>query len=284
MAIEVASLNSGSNGNCYYIGNQNEAVLIDAGISCRETEQRMNRLGLSLKKVKAIFITHEHSDHINGLSKLVKKLKIPIFITQQTRRNQALEWSESYAVHFTAYQPIQIGELTITPIPKLHDAVDPHSFVVSYNQINVGVFTDSGRVCQDLIKNFKVCHAAFLESNYDEEMLQNGGYPLHLKNRIRGGVGHLSNKEALQLFLTHRPTFMSHLFLSHLSNNNNKPEIAESLFRGVAGETQIIVAPRTSETKVYQIVGSIDGIAIEMPNQLKQSKIQQLSLFDTAGK
>jgi len=276
MALQVASLNSGSNGNCYYIGNKNEAVLIDAGISCRETERRMKRLELSIKKVKAIFITHEHADHINGLLKLVKKHKIPVYITKPTRHHPLLGWCEGTAIHFHAYQPIQIGDLEITPIPKFHDASDPHSFLISDQSVTVGVFTDSGRVCNDLIKNFKLCHAAFLESNYDEEMLANGDYALHLKNRIRGGLGHLSNKEALQLFLTHRPSFMSHLFLSHLSKNNNTPEVVESLFRSVAGETQIIVAPRNEETEVFNIVS-------DQPSLRTKSRVQtsdaQLTLF-----
>ena len=279
MSVEVASLNSGSNGNCYYIGNQHEAVLIDAGISCRETEQRMKRLELSMKKIKAIFITHEHSDHINGLNKLVKKYKIPIYITRGTRRNQALVWSDSLAIHFNAYEPIQVGALTITALPKFHDANDPHSFIVSHNAINVGVFTDAGRVCDHLIRNFKICNAAFLESNYDEDMLEKGGYPLHLKNRIRGGVGHLSNKEALQLFLTYRPPFMSHLFLSHLSKNNNSPEIAANLFNSVAGKTQIIVAPRTSETSVYQIAVNETSLAEKVKVNSRPSDKTQLSLF-----
>jgi phosphoribosyl 1,2-cyclic phosphodiesterase len=278
MSLEIASLNSGSNGNCYYIGNQNEAVLIDAGISCRETENRMKRLELSMKKVKAIFITHEHADHINGLHKLVKKYKMPVYITQKTRHNQALEWSGSVAVNFKAYEPIQVGNLEITPLPKFHDGNDPHSFVVSHDGVNVGVFTDSGRVCEHLIKNFQLCHAAFLESNYDEDMLQNGGYPLHLKNRIRGGEGHLSNKEALQLFLNHRPPFMSHLLLSHLSNNNNTPEIVKNLFNSVAGNTNIIVASRKQESLVYSI--SKESVDQSKPKKIFFKKEEaQLSLF-----
>ena len=280
MSLEVASLNSGSNGNCYYIGNQHEAVLIDAGISCRETEQRMKRLELSMKKIKAIFITHEHSDHINGLNKLVKKYKIPFYITRSTRRNQALEWSDGLAIHFNAYKPIQVGTLTIMALPKFHDANDPHSFIVSYNAINVGVFTDAGRVCDHLIRNFKICHAAFLESNYDEDMLEHGGYPLHLKNRIRGGVGHLSNKEALQLFLTYRPPFMSHLFLSHLSKNNNSPELAANLFDRVAGNTKVIVAPRTSETALFQIGVNQIHRGEKYKVNSKQSDKSQLSIFE----
>ncbi len=277
MSLQVASLNSGSNGNCYYIGNKNEAVFIDAGISCRETERRMKRLELSLNKVKAIFITHEHADHINGLSKIIKKYKIPVYLTKATRQSHLLAWSESIAINFQAYQPIAIGNLVVTAIPKFHDAYDPYSFLVSDGATTVGVFTDSGRVCDNLNKNFRLCNAAFIESNYDEEMLENGGYTLHLKNRIRGGLGHLSNTEALQLFLTHRPPFMSHLFLSHLSKNNNTPEIALSLFQQVAGNTNIVVAPRSGESEVYTING--ESQAREKSHQLLPQKESQLTLF-----
>jgi phosphoribosyl 1,2-cyclic phosphodiesterase len=279
MSLIIASLNSGSNGNCYYVGNKEEAVLIDAGISCRETERRMKRLELSMKKVKAIFITHEHADHISGLHKLVKKFSTPIYVTQKTRKNQMLEWSESVAVHFAAYEPIRIGSLTITASPRFHDANDPHSFVVSSGGVNVGVFTDIGRVSEDVITSFQLCHAAFLESNYDEDMLQNGGYPLHLKNRIRGGEGHLSNKEALQLFLNYRPHFMSHLILSHLSKNNNRVEIVEELFNSVAGSTQIIVASRKEESAIYQI-GNTPSVQYNPLKQVRKKNQDQLSLFE----
>ena len=253
MALTLASLNSGSNGNCYYVGNANDAVLIDAGISCRETERRLRRLGLSIENVRAIFITHEHNDHVSGLHKIVKRHKIPVYASMGTRQNVSLEWSMKLSHGFSTYQPVTIGELTITSLPKYHDAADPHSFLITHQNTTVGVFTDMGRVCKHLINNFKQCHAAILESNYDEEMLETGGYPLHLKNRIRGGLGHISNKQALQLFMEHRPEFMSHLLLGHLSHHNNKPEIVESMFNAVAGNTKIVVASRHRESEVYHI-------------------------------
>jgi len=253
MALYITSLNSGSNGNCYYVGNHREAVLIDVGISCRETEKRMLRLGLSMQKVKAIFISHEHSDHIRGLAVLAKKYQLPVYITPATMQYGQLFLEDHLVNPFCGYEPVQIGDLSVTAFPKFHDAAEPHSFVVSGNNVKVGVFTDIGAPCQHLIKHFKQCHAAFLEANYDEQMLAQGSYPYHLKRRITGGRGHLSNAQALELFKTHKPLFMSHLLLSHLSKDNNCPNLARELFAQHAGGTQVIVATRNEETPVYTI-------------------------------
>ncbi len=253
MAMFITSLNSGSNGNCYYVGNHQEAVLVDAGISCRETEKRMLRLGLSMQKVKAIFISHEHSDHIRGLPILAKKYQIPVYITTATRQYGRLLIADEQVKPFRGYEPVHIGNLSVTAFPKFHDAAEPHSFVVSCGDVNIGVFTDIGAPCKHLISHFKECHAAFLEANYDEAMLAQGSYPYHLKRRITGGRGHLSNAQALELFKTHKPAYMSHVLLSHLSKDNNCPTLARELFLPHAGNTQIIVASRNEETPVYAI-------------------------------
>ncbi len=278
MSLFVASLNSGSNGNCYYIGNQEEAVLIDGGISCREIEKRLKRLELAIQKVKAVFVSHEHGDHIHGVAALAKKHRLPVYITPGTLRNGNLILKEDQTFSFQAYEPVQIGTLTVTPFPKFHDAIDPHSFMVSGNGVNVGVFTDIGISCAHVVAHFKQCHAAFLEANYDEDMLENGRYPLSLKNRIRGGNGHLSNRQAMELFLEHRPPFMSHLFLAHLSRNNNAPEIVENLFSGLTDQTKIIIASRDKETSLYHIQHT--GTPIPFVAKRKVSlKHHQLSLF-----
>jgi phosphoribosyl 1,2-cyclic phosphodiesterase len=252
MALSFTSLNSGSNGNCYYIENQHDAILVDAGITCRETEKRMERLGLSMTKVRAIFVSHEHSDHIRGISVIAKKYDLPVFITDGTLKKSGFSLDSSLLKTFTAHEPIQIGELEITAFPKFHDASDPHSFIVSCNGIKVGVFTDIGIPCENVIRYFSACHAAFLEANYDEDMLENGRYPYHLKARIRGGHGHLSNKQALELFCKNG-THMSHLLLSHLSRDNNSPDLVFQLFKKSSIGTEIIVASREIETKVYHI-------------------------------
>jgi phosphoribosyl 1,2-cyclic phosphodiesterase len=253
MSLFVASLNSGSNGNCYYVGNEQEAVLVDAGISCRETEKRMRRLGLPMEKVKAIFVSHEHSDHISGIPVIARKYQLPVYITPPTKQSGGLYIDDHLVYTFLPFQRIIIGELEITAFPKTHDAADPHSFIVACRDIKVGVFTDIGFACDHVTRHFSQCHAAFLEANYDERMLESGGYPFHLKRRIRGGQGHLSNKQALALFMTHRPPYMSHLLLSHLSKNNNDPKLVKELFDSCAGETRIIIASRFEETEVYHV-------------------------------
>ena len=278
MSLFIASLNSGSNGNCYYIGNQDEAILIDGGISCRETERRMKRLELSMKKIKAIFVSHEHADHIYGVSRLSRKYQLPVYITESTRKEGRLMLKESLAIQFRAYEPVRIGNLSVTAFPKFHDATDPHSFLVAGDTVKVGIFTDIGQTCEHVIRHFEQCNAAFLESNYDEELLETGSYPLSLKNRIRDGRGHLSNKQALQLFMNHRPECMSHLFLSHLSENNNSPKIVKQLFSTIAGRTEIIIAPRVKETKLYHIRNT-PGLVHKGFKQRSRNSHFQLSLF-----
>ena len=253
MSLYIASLNSGSSGNCYYIGNNDEAVLVDAGISCREVDKRMQLLGLDPAKLRAVFITHEHTDHISGLSTLVKKYRIPVFITMATHRAAAMPLPAELLRFFNAFEAISIGGLSITGFPKLHDAIDPHSLVISYGGVTVGVFTDIGAPCNNVVHYFKQCHAVFLESNYDEQMLASGRYPYFLKKRITGGKGHLSNRQALQLFLEHRPAFMTHLLLSHLSRENNHPSLAEKLFEQHAHNVIVAHAPRDRHTAVYHI-------------------------------
>lgn len=253
MALFITSLNTGSNGNCFYIGNDEEAVLVDVGLSCKETEIRMLRLGLSMAKVKAIFISHEHSDHVRGLTIIAKKYQLPIYITPPTLQNSKQQIPSHLVQSFVAYSPIMVGNLQITAFPKFHDAAEPHSFTIACKGITVGVFTDIGSNCQHVIDNFKLCDAVFLEANYDEEMLEKGNYPYYLKNRIRGDYGHLSNQQALDLFTNHKPDFMRLLLLSHLSKDNNCPDLVTRLFSEKADGTEITVASRYQETEVYYI-------------------------------
>ena len=284
MSLFITSLNSGSNGNCYYIGNATEAVLIDAGLSCRETEKRMRQLNLPMENVKAIFISHEHTDHIKGLPGLVAKFALPYYITAGTFKRSGMVIRQA-PVGFTAFEPISIGNISVTAFPKYHDAADAHSFILSHMGVTVGVFTDIGKPCERVTHYFSQCHAAFLEANYDETMLENGSYPIHLKNRIRGGNGHLSNRQALEIFITHKPAFMTHLLLAHLSKENNHPQLVEDLFNEHAKDTRVMVASRYEPSAVLSIqLNQTENSRVftASPKKGLKQKLQtrQLNLFD----
>jgi len=260
MPLWITSLNSGSNGNCYYVGSEHEAVLIDAGIPCRQIEQRLDRLGLSLRTVKAIFISHEHSDHIRGIAALARKYQLPVYITPKTLRQLRLP-QQKFPIHaLSGHEPVWIGDLRVQAFLKFHDAADPHSFVITHQGTKVGVFTDIGQPCQPLTDHFSQCHAAFLEANYDEQLLEQGSYPSFLKQRIRGGHGHLSNQQALALFRTHKPEFMSHVVLAHLSKHNNCPQLLRELFTPHTDSTELIIASRDEETPVFRITATREPV------------------------
>jgi len=253
MSLYIASLNSGSNANCYYIGNGQEALLVDAGLSCRETERRMKQLDLPMENVKALFVSHEHADHISGVPGLAKKHQLPVYITAATLRHSAIPLEPSQVRSFRHGKTVPIGKLSVTPFRKSHDAADPHSFMVSGQGVNIGIITDIGYACKRVMKYFSQCHAAFLESNYCGDMLEKGGYPHYLKKRISGDEGHLSNAQALELFLQYRSPQLQLLILSHLSKNNNKPELVEKLFAPHAEGIQVIVASRYETSPIFKV-------------------------------
>jgi phosphoribosyl 1,2-cyclic phosphodiesterase len=284
MSLYISSINSGSNGNCYYVGNHREAVLIDVGLSCRELEKRMCRLGLSMSLVKAIFISHEHSDHIRGLEVISRKFQLPVYISERTLKHSNLVIEGNLISSLQAHQAIQVGSINVTAFPKKHDAIDPHSFIVEDNHTKIAILTDIGSICEDVIKYSKGAHAMFLEANYDEAMLEQGAYPYYLKKRIRGGQGHLSNAQALNFFLEHKSEDLSHLILSHLSKDNNCPHLVQQLFEKNAGNTRVIVASRDGESAIYHINGAAANpiSPLGMPTSEKAihlSSDEQLTLF-----
>lgn len=269
MSLFISSINSGSNGNCYYIGNHHDAVLIDVGLSCKEIEKRMLRSGLSMKKVRAIFISHEHIDHIRGVEVISKKHHIPVYINEKTYANGRVKIKEDLLRSFEDEETVSIHSLNVIPFFKSHDAADPYSFSVEHDGIRIGVFTDMGIACEKLVAHFSRCHAAFLEANYDDDMLENGHYPVYLKNRIRSEHGHLSNAQALELFRDHRPEFLQHLFLAHLSKENNSPELVHELFSAHAGNTRVVVASRYEESEVFRIGKNKEGEETDLKGQFQ---------------
>ena len=251
--IEICAIASGSNGNCYYIGNQNSAVLVDAGISFKQILQRMNERNLDPAKIKALFITHEHSDHISGARVLGKRLRVPVYLTAKTWYGAYKNQRPDYPSFFEPGDVVETGNFWVHTFPKNHDAAEPCSFRVQYGEKSVGVFTDIGEPCENVRNHLEQCHALFLETNYDEKMLWDGSYPYFLKKRVASDVGHLSNDQAFQLLQNHAGSELKYVLLSHISKENNTPATALSVMKPLLQEYQIALTSRFEASQVFYL-------------------------------
>ena len=256
--IQVAAIASGSNGNCYYINTSEGAFLVDVGISYKMLYNRTKELGINLEKIRAILVSHEHSDHIKGIERTVKELKIPVFITRQTLQASRFIVDKKFIEFFEPNRKFEIGNITISPISKNHDAVEPCSFMISNNKYNIAILTDIGQPCANVINCIKEADVAFLEANYDEDMLLNSRYTYHLKKRVSGKKGHLSNYEAALLILEHATPRLKKILLSHISENNNTPELAYKTFTVITQERkdlniETILTSREDTTPIISV-------------------------------
>ena len=231
--MEFTAIASGSNGNCYYIGNDEESILIDAGISCKQIFERTAKLNIDLSKIKGVFISHEHSDHVRGLDVFIRKTKIPIYVNKETFDVLKLNVDNSLIKIIDSNSVTQIGDLEVTSFEKIHDAVNPVSFIVKGGGKTISVLTDIGKVCDNTISAIKDSDVIFIESNYDKDMLLDGPYPYFLKERISGGLGHLSNNQAGALIISNANPNLDFVLLSHLSDKNNDPNIALNTFENI---------------------------------------------------
>lgn len=251
--LEICAIASGSNGNCYYIGNEKDAVLIDAGISCKQIIKRINEKGLDPGKIKAVFITHEHGDHLRGARVVGKRLHVPVYLTPATYNGAYKNLQPDFPVFFQPGSIIEIGEFTVFPFLKNHDASEPCSFRVQYKDKNIGVFTDIGEPCENVTSHLQLCDALFLETNYDEKMLWDGSYPYFLKRRIASENGHLSNKQAFELLETFAGENLKCVFLSHLSRENNSPEVAYKEIQALESKFKVLLTSRYDAVDVYRL-------------------------------
>jgi phosphoribosyl 1,2-cyclic phosphodiesterase len=242
--VEVCALASGSNGNSYYIGNEKEAILVDAGINCKQLLLRMEERQLNPAKVKAVFITHEHTDHICGVRVFCNKMGIPAFFTRGTFLNTSSRHKPKLYRFIDPGDSVTLGDFEVYAFTKKHDASEPCSYRVETDHKSIGVLTDLGSYSTSVIEHLKQCDILFLESNYDEKMLWEGAYPWLLKKRIASDVGHLSNLQALNLITEHAGERLHTIFLSHLSGENNTPEIAYLAFKPLHQAYKIIKTSR----------------------------------------
>ena len=229
--MDFCSIASGSSGNCTYTGTDETALLVDAGISARQIENGLHSIDRTAEDIDGILVTHEHSDHIKGLGVLSRRYGIPIYGTRGTLKAVA-NCSSLGQIDAGLYREIhvdqdfQVGDVTVHPFEIPHDAAQPSAYRLSHETTSVAVVTDLGVFSDYIIENMKGLDAMLLEANHDIRMLQAGPYPYYLKQRILGTHGHLSNENAGRLLCRILHDNLKHIFLGHLSKENNYDALA----------------------------------------------------------
>ena len=221
-------LGSGSSGNATLVTSSKTRVLIDAGFSCKEIFRRLNETGTDPLGLDGVVITHEHSDHVKGLNVLLKKLDIPVYLSQGTWNALQKDMAHHYKkVHpFPAGNGFEIGDIGFESFEVLHDAADPVGFCLHNGASKIGVATDLGKTTHLVRESLRGAHCLILESNHDPGMLFRGPYPWWLKQRIKGIFGHLSNEDSASLLTDLLHTDLRHVVLAHVSQTNNMNEMA----------------------------------------------------------
>jgi phosphoribosyl 1,2-cyclic phosphodiesterase len=234
MCVTVSMLASGSRGNCVFVASARTRILVDAGISCRETFKRLKSLGEDPQSLSAILITHEHSDHVYGLAVLARKLRIPVFMTGATHaawsralRNENGERPQLEKLEkFESGHRFQVGDIEVKPFTIPHDAADPVGFAFRVEGTKISVATDLGYLPVNVRDHLRGSDVLIMESNHDVEMLRGGPYPWSVKQRVASNVGHLSNGKLADFFTGDYDNSAAFVVLAHLSEQNNHPEIA----------------------------------------------------------
>ncbi len=244
--MQFSVLGSGSRGNSVLISSRKTTVLIDAGFSGKETERRLGLLGKCIEDLNAIFVTHEHHDHISGVGVLSRRCKVPVFINNGTWQGSKKKLGKLFEIKgFETGEKIAFQDLEIKSFRISHDANDPVGYVMSDGEKSVGYCTDTGKVSHLITQRLKTCNGIILEFNHDLQMLQNGPYPLHLQQRVRSSRGHLANIDAAEFLKILQHDKLSHVVLAHLSETNNLPELAMKEARKIVNhesDTQLQLA------------------------------------------
>ncbi|MDD2212955.1 MAG: MBL fold metallo-hydrolase [Oscillospiraceae bacterium] len=249
------SLCSGSSGNAYYVSSGSTSVLIDAGLNCKKLTEALLAREVDPASLSAVFITHEHRDHVAALDVLARKYRLPVYMNEATWRAYAGSISQPERLDWRVFpsdSKLFVGDLKVNSFRTPHDAAESVGYKVETGRSVVSVFTDLGHLNQQLLDTVSGSDLVYVEANYDPTMLQNGSYPWPLKQRIAGPRGHLANENAAQAMLNLISRGTRQFVLAHLSRENNLPELAEltviqSLYQaGMVRDRdyQLAIAPR----------------------------------------
>ncbi len=254
--MKLISLQSGSNGNCLYVEAGGVRLLIDAGISGISAERRLAALGRDIRDVDALLISHDHTDHISHAGIFQRKYGMPVHVTRRTlaAAEQRKKLGKLHTVcYFRPGGSLNIGGVRVETVPTAHDATEGVGFIIDDGSRRLGILTDLGHVFEGLSDAVSTLDALFIESNYDPRMLAQGPYPAYLKARISGSSGHISNSECARLILEHGEG-LRWACLGHLSEQNNRPDIAMATHREIVGNrTRVHLAGRHMASDVFNV-------------------------------
>lgn len=238
--MHLASLGSGSKGNCTVVRCGNTNVVIDCGFSLVQFEKRLQRLSLSASDIDAILVTHEHTDHGSGVNRVAQKYQIPVYLTVGSARNLSIH--EFNAI--SGGQQFNLNEMLIQVVTVPHDAAEPVQFIFTDTLSNsrFGILTDSGHVTSHMVEAYKDLNGLLLEFNYDAQMLENGPYPPGLKQRVGSNHGHLSNTQSIDMLQQINTSRLECLVAAHISEKNNSPELVFNLLQSLGFAIEPILA------------------------------------------
>ena len=257
--MKVTCFGSGSDGNAHLIQSGETALLVDSGVPVRGLRSGLRQAGVLDGELSAILISHEHHDHIRSARQISRYQPVPFYGTAGTERAMGRKLVVDWET-ISDGQQFAVKNLRITPVMVSHDAQEPVGFIVEEGDLKVAIFTDLGEPNADVASAIQGASLIIIEANYDAEMLRIGPYPAHLKKRIRGPLGHLANDECAELIENHIDGQTTDVWLAHLSEKNNRPDIAklavEKRLRSTSAVPKIVTLPRFGQSVFWDSVAA----------------------------
>lgn len=265
MKVRFLSLASGSSGNCYYIGTETYGILIDAGIAARTIKKGLKEAGIGIETIRAVFVTHDHADHIKAVGGLGEKLNIPIYTTARIHKGINKSYCMTEKLRTSArflekQQPMQLEDFVIESFEVPHDGTDNVGYCIEIDNKVFSFLTDLGEITPTAATYIRKANYLIIEANYDDEMLRMGNYPAYLKERIASSTGHMSNADTAEFLANNMSDHLKCIWLCHLSKDNNHPELAYKTIEWKLKEKGIIIGKdvelcalkRTTPSELYE--------------------------------
>ena len=245
--LRFLSFGSGSSGNCYLLYTDTDCLMIDCGVGIRSLKKHFHNYGLQLNMVHNVLITHDHADHVKSVGSISGDLQLPVYTTKDVHRGISQNWcvrrkvDQQYVRFVQKGEKITIGEFKVTPFGVPHDSTDCVGYSVEYEGIRFTLITDCGHITDEIAQFISISNYLVIEANHEPEKLAAGPYPRHLKERISGPNGHLSNEACAKALVENASPALRHVWLCHLSDENNHPELAKKTIEAVLRDSGIVI-------------------------------------------